>query len=276
MPGFMDTVGRLVDGVMGAAGREARVESEVLSLSGAVERVTVNVDCGNVQVTGSADAKAARVTRRVHFHGEVRPRTEHRHESGELVLSGGTPGALKTGRIDHDIVVADGTDVTVEINAGDVRVSDISGTVAIRCDAGTIRVERCSGYSDVTCHAGNITLDRVSGESHLRSSSGSVRGVALAGGTVEVRSEAGAIRLQFDDPPDNVDASAGVGAVTIELPRGEYAVSTSTALGIARIEDVQVTPTSKHVVVARSDVGAVRIAGSSLPFDDEEDSPVTA
>lgn len=125
---------------------------------------------------------------------------------------------------------------------------------------GRIRVERLAGCDlDISASAGTVELDQVRGRLSVSVDSGTVSGAHL-GGTFNVRSQAGSVRLSIDalDPGTHL-VRTSMGAVKVELAKGlSVRVETSATLGSAR-SNYPSTPTAEAVLRLEAELGSVKV-----------------
>lgn len=191
-----------------------------------VTRVEVSVDSGRIDLESSA---ASAVSVDVTAEGTwTTPDLERQQDGDTLRLSatcGPTVGINRCGAT-YRIEVPDGVDVDLRASAGQVRVDGIDGDLRARIDAGDVQM------------------------TDLRSS------------RVDVVSDVGRVAAAFAEAPTDVRVVAGAGSVELLLPRdgAPYAVDATADVGAASI-DVPTDPDSRRTVVARTSVGAVEIRG---------------
>jgi hypothetical protein len=133
---------------------------------------------------------------------------------------------------------------------------------------GRVRVERLAGCDlDISTAAGAVELEEVRGRLSVSVDSGSVRGSHL-GGTFNVRSQAGSVRLSIDA----LDAGThlirtSMGSVKVELARGLVVrVETSATLGSAR-SNYPSTPGAEAVLRLEAELGSVKVRESGSTED---------
>jgi hypothetical protein len=78
----------------------------------------------------------------------------------------------------------------------------------------------------VTGSATSATVIGMTGPVELRSSAGTLEGRALSTRAVRAVTSEGAIRLQFDAAPDDVEVTSTSGSVELTLPDGPYDIET--------------------------------------------------
>ncbi len=137
---------------------------------------------------------------------------------------------------------------------------------------GDDELRSCVGYrirmpeamsADITASAGAVEIDGMAGDIRITTAAGSVEGRGLTSADVEIKTDAGALALEFVDAPTLVRATTSLGAVELRLPgTTAYAVDASSRLG-ERSVTVDQDPASAHRIEVRTELGAVTV--SPLP-----------
>lgn len=205
------------------------------TVTGAFERVDVHVS-GSIEVH-PGPAGEARIIRRSDFSFD-RPEVTQRIVDGVLELRFGCRGVSVI--CDHDVDLAVPSGVELVIEANHAVVTDTTGPIRIRSGGGAAEMERVSGPIDA----------RVGG--------GAIIGRDLRSTQVQANAGGGSVELDFAQPPDWVDASAGAGHIGIVLPRGEatYRVDADAGLGDSQVS-VRTDPGSPRVIRASAGAGDV-------------------
>ncbi|NUU24884.1 MAG: DUF4097 family beta strand repeat protein [Streptomycetaceae bacterium] len=157
-------------------------------------RVSVATTAGKVTVT-EKDVSSVKVTETRHWEKGKEPTTSHTVTDGTVNL------AYKCDNNDacwvsYDVEVPRGTATHVETDAGEVRLTDLSGDL------------------DVATTAGRIS------------------GTGLASKQATARTTAGALDLSFAKAPANVDAKTTAGRATVRVPGTQsYAVDIDASVG---------------------------------------------
>ena len=134
---------------------------------------------------------------------------------------------------------------------------------------GDDELRSCVGYrirmpeamsADITASAGAVEINGMAGDIRITTAAGSVEGRGLTSADVKIKTEAGALSLEFAEPPTLVRATTSLGAVELRLPgTTAYAVDASSELG-QRTVTVDQDPASAHRIEVRTEVGAVNVA----------------
>jgi hypothetical protein len=170
-----------------------------------------------------------------------RPTTSERVEEGVLRVEADWQGLrLPGGEVSYRVEVPAGVDVRAWTGAGAVAAAGLRGDVDIRTQAGRIELVDLGGHVRAATQAGQV------------------QGTGLAARQVEAQSNAGAVSLAFEAPPDRVEARTNAGSVDLVVPDQRYAVEAGSAAGRTVVELVG-DPTAPRRLVARSNAGRVRV-----------------
>jgi DUF4097 and DUF4098 domain-containing protein YvlB len=113
--------------------------------------------------------------------------------------------------------------------------------------------------AQITAQAGAVRLTGLAGDIHVTTQAGAVEGTGLSGAEVVVKSQAGAVSLEFTEAPTLLRANTELGAVELRVPGDSaYAVAASTDLGKAEIS-VRQDAASAHRIEASAQAGAVTV-----------------
>jgi hypothetical protein len=130
----------------------------------------------------------------------------------------------------------------------------------LHCDMGRLRVRGLAGCDlEASSNAGKLELTDTRGRLKLAVNAGSVSGERV-GGTFDVRSDAGSVRLSIDalDDGEHLIRTA-MGSVRVELAKGlDVKVETYTSLGSAR-SSYPDHPHAKATLRLEAQLGSVRV-----------------
>jgi hypothetical protein len=113
----------------------------------------------------------------------------------------------------------------------------------------------------VIAGTGSIFLNALAGPIRATIDVGPVRGQDLASRSARLSTDVGAIDAAFAAAPAELVAQADTGAVTLRVPGGtSYAVTATAGVGSVTVT-VPRDPSSGHVIRAGSDVGSVTVTG---------------
>jgi DUF4097 and DUF4098 domain-containing protein YvlB len=107
---------------------------------------------------------------------------------------------------------------------------------------------------------GSVTLSGIRGSVDVQAGAGNVTATGLAGLSDQFRVGTGRIDAAFTEPPARVDAVAGTGSVTIEVPSSAvYQVAAGSQLGATTVTVPQAEHSS-HVITAQVSTGSVTVS----------------
>lgn len=194
---------------------------------------------GSVEVgPGEPGGARTQVTRRF---GLSRPSFTHRlGGDGVLRIEARCPGAMVWCEVDLRLTVP--ADVPVQVRADSVSLADLSGPVT------------------VDTQAGDVELIRLSGDVRVNLGAGEVDGRDLTSEEVRVGTGAGSLRLDFAEPPRDVEARTGAGEAVVLLPRGPatYDVDANAGAGDTEV-GVRTDPGSSRTVRVTAGAGSARV-----------------
>lgn len=216
--------------------------------------LVVDVDAGSV-IIGPGQAGTVEVSAEIRAYGSSSAAAEEAVQRVRFsAVQSGSTVTVRSGWIDTTnwrgrsptvtvhIAVPERTDVQVDIDAGDVRLSGVEGNVDIQADVGRVEVEdvQVPETLEVETNVAEINF----------------RGALTTGSTYRLTSDVGAVRMVL--PADSafaIDASSDVGAVTVEFEvegeTGQQFVGRSVQ-GVVGGDD-------STTVTLRSDVGAISV-----------------
>lgn len=203
------------DGASGAGTERSRTITEP------VGAVLVDLRAGDVQVR---ETSGRRVQLTTTTYGD-RVTVTDRVEGDRLVVDGRCSGGWLPWlddrcRVDVDLRVPTGTDVTVDQGAGSMQLTELTGATRIETGAAEVRLDRLDGPLRVSTGAGAITAT----------------GLTSAEGTFDTG--AGDIDVVWTRRPTTVDISTGVGEVDVVVPQGAYRYDVDTGVGSATTEGI--------------------------------------
>jgi len=204
------------------------------------EITAVEIDSqGFVDISpGEAGRARTEVTRRF---GLSRPSFTHRlDDDGVLHVKSGCGDVAVWCQVNLRVRVP--ADVAVQVRASSVRAADLSGPVT------------------VDTQAGDVELIGLSGDLRVNLGAGEVQGRDLTSERVRAGTGAGSLRLDFRDPPRDVEARTGAGEAVVLLPRGSatYDVDANAGAGDTDVA-VRTDPGSPRMVRVTAGAGSARV-----------------
>lgn len=208
-----------------------------------VRAVDVDAGTGDLQVVADGGSRTQVEARESWSFSRVRH--SERVVDGVLQLRASCPDWYGQCGLSYVVHVPAGTAVRARSGAGDLEVSGV-GDVDAQASSGDVRVRDTTGTLVV------------------RASSGDVRVTGARAGRVSARTGSGDLDLTLAAAPDDLEASAGSGDLTVRLPDdgGGYRVSTRTGSGDERV-GVRRDDTARRALDLRTgsgdlDVGLLR------------------
>jgi DUF4097 and DUF4098 domain-containing protein YvlB len=220
------------------AGCTPHSQTAELEIPGAIERVVVELESGDVRIVGS-DRQGARVGSRLRWRGSRAPELVSRLDAGTLSL-GMECGALSECSIDVDVALPRAVAVDVHGTTGDVELVEIDGTAAVEQTTGT------------------IALTGLRGDLDLETTTGDIEGAALQGAKVRAETTTGGVVLGFSAGAQDVDVEVTTGRVQIHVPAGSYAVDADATTGRVDVGFAS-DPAAPAKIRARTTTGSVVI-----------------
>ncbi|MDI2128635.1 DUF4097 family beta strand repeat-containing protein [Yinghuangia seranimata] len=192
-------------------------------VSGKVTKLSVVTTAGKVTVT-EQDVQAVKVTENRHWESGTEPTTSHNVTDGTLKLD--YKCAKSDCWVSYDVIVPRGTAAHVETDAGEVKLTGLSGAI------------------DASTTAGKLT------------------GTGLTAKQAVARTSAGSLDLGFTAAPDSVDAKTTAGRATVRVPGNQsYNVDVDATIGDTDVK-VPKDANSSHKVTVRTTAGQARVLAS--------------
>jgi len=205
--------------------------------------LSLSVPAGDVSIrTGSTVGVEATLRFR---EGDDPPRIIA-NETGTIVDHTWECDRARRCSIDLDVTVPEGMErISLDLEAGDVSLSDVDGGLVVDLEAGDVTVDRHAGDVDIAVSAGSIVLH------------------SLDADDVYATVEAGSVDLELDGRPVQVEARTATGNVDILVPSGAYALDLSTAVGSVDVGNgITADSGADASITARAEVGSVSVDGS--------------
>jgi len=215
----------LVLGVWWLATSETQIAT--YSVTGAVNRVTLDLAGANATVLGGGSGRAVEVRRTDEFSFGRRAKAQRAVADGELRLRSRCPATvLASCSASYQVRVPDNIPVTVKTSSGDVRFSAYRGSASIDTTTGDISVGGYCGFLlSARAESGNVLASTSCSPERLvlRSRSGDIRAVVPAGRyRVDADTDTGTRRVvgltAAEDAPFQIQALSTAGDVDVETP----------------------------------------------------------
>lgn len=154
------------------------------------------------------------------------------------------------------VSLRDVASVDLEVQSGDVDISNVAGPVNVRSQSGTVDVDQVRGDLNIHSQSGDISADDVIGKSEFRANSGTVDADNLRG-AVDAETSSGDISIDLSAPA-SVRAKASSGTVDLRVPDSAYKVVTDTSSGEADAQ-IQNDPNAQFTLDASTSSGDISI-----------------
>lgn len=220
-----------------------KVETQPVRIQGpeGIERIVIRQDRGSIILRGQ----------------------DRSDVGGEQSVTSGLRAPTLTQRIEGRVLTLETSCFGFEASwCGVAYTLDVPATAAVDIESGTgsITLVGMRGAARVTTGAGSVNLVDPEGVLDLESGAGSIHGTGIRSSRVAAESGAGAVRLEFVNPPERILAESGAGSVDIVVPLDEvpYAVTSEEGVGAVEI-GVVTSPTATRSIQANAGAGSVRI-----------------
>ncbi len=193
-------------------------------LPGALIRVEIDVDTGNVDVLGGGK-ETVQILRAERYAYDHPPKERRTMVDGVLRIESRCPVIiLGSCSVDYRLTVPDNVPVTVLADTGDVRLTSFRGSAQIDADTGNVSADAFCGFAlRATANTGDIRVNAACAPDRLelRTSTGDVSAAVPFGRyRIEADTDTGetAVRglTRTDDAPWSIQALSNTGDVTIE------------------------------------------------------------
>jgi len=232
---------------------------EHVTYSEPIRHIVVNAAASSVVIEGGPGNA---VTVDSTISETIRHASPHASVTGDtLRLTGGCRGfALGHCSVSYHIEVPSTVDISAATDSGKLVASGLNADVSLQAQAGEVAAYHVRGAVSLSTQSGRVALDEVSGGPvKLRATSGPISAWDVSAPRVDARTESGSVSIGLNAIPDNVQAHATSGRVTVLVPRKEarYQLHLNSASGRTDSEGVQISNSSRHVIDASAVSGSV-------------------
>lgn len=245
-------------GVGCAISGQSRVENLTSGLGDDVVAVVLDLDAGDVYAEHTDGA--AEFTQGILWSDVARPIVEESTADHVYTVTVRCPtdAPADACRVDYDLVLPDGIDLTVSTGSGVVDVYGLGGDAIVTVGAGDARVRDVVGAVSVVSSVGDVVVSGTSGRLQVVADNGNVWATGLRANTVNVMATQGAIDVTCVQLTDSLDAVSQTGSISIELPDQAYDVDVYSEEGETNI-GVETSETADVRVVATTVEGDIDI-----------------
>jgi DUF4097 and DUF4098 domain-containing protein YvlB len=231
---------------------------------GAIQRLTVDTDSGQVSVVGSDRADVLVLWQR--RYSLIKPRVDRGVRDGALhlrsrcpavsfrcavVLGSQVPGATATSIRTRSATVDLqnlGGPVDVTTQTGQVTLQQVAASIRIVTGSGPVSLATLRGDLVVRTASAPIELRDLQGQADLTTGSAAITGNALALRALMARTGSGWVTATFDAPPVHVDLRSVSGQVNVQLPAGHYRLQLDAPAGQVHLDGVVNDPTAPRTI----------------------------
>ncbi|HTV63789.1 MAG TPA: DUF4097 family beta strand repeat-containing protein [Verrucomicrobiae bacterium] len=200
-------------------------------------KLTVQVDCGDVQIVGAEQNTAGiRVERAVTHASDADAAKILKEEHVTIELSGNMISVLASDppslhhffgwhqpnlEVHYEITVPQSAEVNVETEGGGISVANLEGSVKARTEGGSLHFNNMKGKIDGQTEGGDVFAGKCSDELQLKTEAGGITIKEFAGPSVQAATEGGSVSADFAQAPkSDCRLETEGGNVTARLPDG--------------------------------------------------------
>jgi DUF4097 and DUF4098 domain-containing protein YvlB len=215
---------------------------------------------GDVQITGSADAK-------IHIHADVtasgmgfdqpKKRVDETlanppvEQKGDVIRIGKDVTHLQNISISYRIEVPRDTEVDSSVASGAQTITNLRGPIKANSASGSIRVEHIDRDAQLTAVSGSIDASDIGEDVHANNAAGNVN-ITAAKGVVRVTALSGSIMVQ--KPGSRVEADTASGSIDVKGASNDV-----RARNVSGGVNVQGNPASNSFWELKTVSGAVQL-----------------
>lgn len=237
--GLLIAGGLVVWGVTNGFGPK-KTEAQSQTYAQAVTRIEVESDSGEVEIKPGAAGQVA-VERTLKWYN-TKPTVNETWNGTTLKIVSDCTGNCG---IDYVITVPPEVSVLLDIDSGNAKLRDVTGTVDATLDSGDLEFSGLSNTVNVTMSSGNLDASQMTSDN------------------VNLSVSSGDIDITFAEAPTLLDLEADSGNIDVKVPAAPdgYKVTTEVDSGESSI-DVTRNDASTHAINANVDSGDVRVSST--------------
>jgi hypothetical protein len=231
---------------------------------GAIQRLTIDTDSGEVSVVGSDRADVLVLWQR--RYSLIKPRVDREVHGGALRLSSRCPGVSFRCAVVLGSQVPAATATSIRTRSATVDLQDLGGPVDVTTRTGQVTLQQVAAPVHIVTRSGPVSLASLRGDLAVRTASApielrdlrgqadlttesaSITGNALAVRALMARTGSGWVTATFDAPPEQVDLRSVSGQVNIQLPAGHYRLKLDAPAGQVHLNGVVNDPTAPRTI----------------------------
>lgn len=231
---------------------------------GAIQRLTVDTDAGEVSVVGSDRADMLVLWQR--RYSLIKPRVDRGVSDGALQLRSRCPGVSFRCAVVFGSQVPAATATSIRTRSASVDMQNLGGPVDVTTQTGQVTLQQVAAPVHIVTGSGPVSLASLRGDlvvrtasapielrdlrgqADLTTESASITGNALAVRALMARTGSGWVTAAFDAPPEHVDLRSVSGQVSLQLPAGRYRLQLDAPAGQVHLNGVVNDPTAPRTI----------------------------
>lgn len=231
---------------------------------GAIHRLTIDTDTGEVSVVGSDRADVLVLWQR--RYSLIKPHVDRGLRDGALQLRSRCPGVSFRCAVVFGSQVPAATATSIRTGSATVDMQDLRGPVEVTTQTGQVTLQQVAAPIHVVTGSGPVSLASlrgdlvvrtasapielrdIHGQADLTTESASITGNALAVRALVARTGSGWVTATFDSPPEHVDLRSVSGQVNLQIPAGHYRLQLDAPAGRVHLVGVVNDPTAPRTI----------------------------
>jgi hypothetical protein len=231
---------------------------------GAIKRLTIDSDSGEVSVVGSDRADVLVLWQR--RYSLIKPRVDRGVRDGALQLRSRCPGVSFRCAVVVGSQVPGATPTSIRTRSASVDMQDLGGPVEVTTQTGQVTLQQVAAPIHIVTGSGPVSLAGLQGDlvvrtasapielrdvhglADLTTQSASITGNALALRALMARTGSGWVTATFDAPPVHVDLRSVSGQVNVQVPAGHYRLQLDAPAGQVHLDGVVNDPTAPRTI----------------------------
>jgi hypothetical protein len=237
---------------------------DTATYAGAIQRLTIDTDTGEVSVVGSDRADVLVLWQR--RYSLIKPRVDRGLRDGALQLRSRCPGVSFRCAVVLGSQVPGATATSIRTRSATVDMQDLGGPVDVTTQTGQVTLQQVAAPIHIVTGSGSVSLASlqgdlvvrtasapielrdIHGQADLTTESASITGNALVLRALMARTGSGWVTATFDAPPEHVDLRSVSGQVDLQIPAGHYRLQLDAPAGQVHLNGVVNDPTAPRTI----------------------------
>lgn len=221
------------------------IESQTHTYSQPVNRIVVpDLASGDLTIIADSEGDSVRVDRQLHWENgvpEAKPKPVEAWRGQTLTVGRQCPDSGDACSIDYVIHVPAGVSALVQMSAGDLKITGVSGALDLKASSGDIEINEPKGAVKAESNSGDIKVN------DARSSA------------MTAQTTSGDIKLYFSTAPATVLATVTSGDIEISVPDVDFDIKADVTSGDLNI-NARNNSTSARTITAKATSGDISIS----------------